>query len=122
MSYTIESLIQEYRKLQKIQKRSEWLDLLGKPKHERHSEQYLKLRHMITHTCWRQPEAIARLLSLDSPLTEYEQREFIGITQPGSVSLKDNMHLIEVFARLRQMDVGYYWQSTLSWYKEVHGY
>ena len=120
-----EELLKEYRKLQAIRKRPDWMDYVFwfyPMKHELHKAQYLSLQQKLGEALV-DVRVVVRLI-LDSGLDEYEMNDVINILhRRGSVSKKDNPHLVPLFDALRnRSDLPLSLERLLDWYLEVHGY
>ena len=104
-SVTQESLLGEWRELQRIRRLPEGgclgfiHDMFGKPRHEQHSEQYDKFRFLVLLN----QDALFSLIFSGQITDEKELHELIFFGgHGGSVAKKDNMHWAPFVARVRQ--------------------
>lgn len=116
---TAPELLDAYRKLQAI-RRGHWADgLLRPPQHQRHYEQYTLIERIIR----RNPEAWYELL-FSGELADHEIGDFFNMIFGGSISKKDNLHLVAIMERVRNRkgELPQSLQSLLDWLEEVHEY
>lgn len=123
MKYTVtpEDILREWRKLQEIKSSYDGFfdGMFGKPKHERHKDQYVYLQAL----CVRNQDSLIELL-VSRKLSDVDAHRLMFFPCDGSVRRETNSHWHGFMSRLRsrRAELPAEIVGTLDWLERVHGW